>query len=41
MCKNKNIKVAYLQTEQDFYPAQMYRKLGFNDLCEVYYYLKK
>lgn len=41
MCKNKNIKVAYLQTEQDFYPAEMYRKLGFKDLCEVYYYLKK
>lgn len=41
MCKDKNIKVAYLQTEQDFYPAKMYRKLGFNDLCEVYYYLKK
>ncbi len=41
MCKNKNIKVAYLQTEQDFYPAKMYRKLGFKDLCEVYYYLKK
>lgn len=41
MCRNKNIKVAYLQTEQDFYPAKMYRKLGFKDLCEVYYYLKK
>lgn len=41
MCKDKNIKTAYLQTEQDFYPAKMYRKLGFKDLCEVYYYLKK
>ena len=41
MCRNKNIKVAYLQTEQDFYPAKMFRKLGFKDLCEVYYYLKK
>lgn len=41
MCKDKNIKIAYLQTEQDFYPAKMYRKLGFKDLCEVYYYLKK
>ena len=41
VCKNNNIKVAYLQTEQDFYPAKMYRKLGFKDLCEVYYYLKK
>ncbi len=28
-------------TEQDFYPAKMYRKLGFQDLCEVYYYIKK
>lgn len=41
VCRNNNIKVAYLQTEQDFYPAKMYRKLGFKDLCEVYYYLKK
>ena len=41
ICKNKNIKLAYLQTEQDFYPAKMYKKLGFKDLCEVYYYLKK
>lgn len=40
MCKNKNIKTAFLQTEQDFYPAKMYRKLGFKDLCEVYYYLR-
>ena len=41
MCRNKNIKVAYLQTEQGFYPAKMYRKLGFKDLCEVYYYLRR
>lgn len=41
MCKEKNIKIAYLQTEQDFYPAKLYRKLGFKDLCEVYYYVKK
>lgn len=41
MCRDKNIKVAFLQTEQDFYPAKMYRKLGFQDLCEVYYYIKK
>lgn len=41
MCKNKNIKIVYLQTEQDFYPAKMYRKLGFKDLCEVYYYMLK
>ena len=41
MCKEKNIRLAYLQTEQDFYPSKMYRKLGFKDLCEVYYYVKK
>lgn len=41
MCRDKNIKSAFLQTEQDFYPAKMYRKLGFKDLCEVYYYIKK
>lgn len=40
LCKNKNIKIAYLQTEQDFYPAKLYRKLGFKDLCETYYYIK-
>lgn len=40
MCRNMNIKVAYLQTEQDFYPSKMYRKIGFKDLCEVYYYTK-
>ncbi len=41
MCRDKNIKVAFLQTEQNFYPTKMYRKLGFQDLCEVYYYIKK
>ncbi len=41
ICKDKNIQIAYLQTEQDFYPSKMYRKLGFKDLCEVYYYIKK
>ena len=41
ICKDKNIQIAYLQTEQDFYPSKMYRKLGFRDLCEVYYYIKK
>lgn len=39
-CKNSNIKIAYLQTEQNFYPSKMYRKFGFKDLCEVYYYKK-
>lgn len=41
MCKNMGIDIAFLSTEQDFYPAQLYRKLGFKDLCEVYYYIKK
>lgn len=41
MCRDKEITIAYLNTEQDFYPAKLYRKLGFKDLCEVYYYLKK
>lgn len=40
MCKSKNINTAYLQTEQGFYPSKMYKKFGFKDLCEVYYYLK-
>ena len=41
MCKSKNISTAYLQTEQGYYPNKMYEKLGFKDLCVVYYYLKK
>lgn len=41
MCKSKNIDTAYLQTELDFYPNKMYKKFGFEDLCVVYYYLKK
>ncbi len=41
MCKNMGINIAFLSTEQDFYPAKLYRKLGFKDLCEVYYYMKK
>lgn len=41
MCKSKNISIAYLQTEQGFYPHKMYQKFGFEDLCVAYYYLKK
>ena len=41
MCKSKNINTAYLQTEQGFYPNKIYKKFGFEDLCVVYYYLKK
>lgn len=41
MCKSRNINVAYLQTEQGFYPSKMYKKFGFKDLCVAYYYLKK
>ena len=41
MCKSKNIDIAYLQTELGFYPNKMYKKFGFEDLCAVYYYLKK
>ena len=41
MCKSKNISTAYLQTEQGFYPHKMYQKFGCEDLCIVYYYLKK
>ena len=40
MCKEKNIKIAFLQTEKDFYPAKMYNKVGFIDLAYVYYYTK-
>ena len=41
ICSQKNINVAYLQTELGFYPNKMYKKFGFKDLCVVYYYLKK
>lgn len=41
MCKEKNINIAYLQTELGFYPNKLYKKFGFEDLCVVYYYFKK
>ena len=41
MCKNKNLQLAFLQTEDAYYPADIYRKLGFEDVCMKYYYRKK
>lgn len=41
MCKDKNLKLAFLQTEEGYYPADTYRKLGFKDVCTQYYYIKK
>lgn len=41
ICKQKNKKIAFLQTEDGFYPADLYRKIGFKDVCNVYYYIKK
>lgn len=38
MCKDKNINIAYLQTEKGFYPNKMYSKFGFKELCLTYYY---
>ena len=38
MCKNKNLQLAFLQTEDGYYPADIYRKLGFKDICIKYYY---
>lgn len=40
MCKNKGLKLAFLQTEEGYYPADTYRKLGFRDVCTEYYYIK-
>ena len=40
ICKSKNINTVYLQTEEGFYPYEMYKKFGFKDLCMVYYYSK-
>jgi GNAT superfamily N-acetyltransferase len=41
ICKEKNLKLAFLQTEDGYYPADMYRKLGFKDVCTKYYYIKR
>lgn len=41
MCKDKRLKLAFLQTEEGYYPADTYRKLGFKDVCIEYYYIKK
>ena len=41
MCKEKNKKIVFLQTEEGFYPARLYRKIGFKDVCNVYYYTLK
>lgn len=41
ICKQKDKKIAFLQTEDGFYPAELYRKIGFKDICNVYYYVKK
>lgn len=35
-----NKKIVFLQTEDGYYPAKLYRKIGFKDICNVYYYLK-
>lgn len=40
MCKDKRLKLAFLQTEEGYYPADTYRKLGFKDICTEYYYIK-
>ena len=31
ICKQKNKKIAFLQTEDGFYPADLYRKIGFKE----------
>ena len=41
ICKDKKLKLAFLQTEEGYYPADTYRKLGFKDICTEYYYIKK
>ena len=41
MCKEKHLKLAFLQTEEGYYPADTYRKLGFKDVCIGYYYIKR
>lgn len=41
ICKEQKLKLAFLQTEEGYYPADIYRKLGFKDICTQYYYIKK
>ena len=41
MCKDNKLKLAFLQTEEGYYPADTYRKLGFKDVCTEYYYIKR
>lgn len=41
MCKDKNLKVAFLQTEEGYYPADIYRRLGFKDVFTEYFYRKR
>lgn len=41
MCRDKEIKLAFLQTEDGYYPAETYRKIGFKDICLQYYYIKR
>lgn len=40
MCRDKN-KIAFIQTEEGFYPAELYRKIGFRDVAIEYYYQEK
>lgn len=40
-CSILNRKVVFLQTEKGFYPEQIYKKIGFKEVCTEYYFLKK
>ena len=40
ICKSKNVDIAFLKTEEGYYPAEIYRKFGFKDVCNVYYYVE-
>lgn len=40
MCRDKKL-TAFLQTEEGFYPAKLYRKIGFRDVAIEYYYQEK
>ena len=40
ICQNKN-KIAFIQTEEGYYPADMYRSIGFKDICIEYYFQEK
>ena len=41
LCREKKLKLAFLQTEYGFYPAELYRNIGFETICIGKVYIEK